>query len=93
MRTILLFVALVICSGGQMRAETAMPDVPAGLVKDNTVDCRDITTKENGQCVQEHDANGNKYIVFKQEGVIQFIRQITPNGYTDIWMRDSFGTY
>ena len=93
MRTILLFVALVICSGGQMRAETAMPIVPEGLTKDAIFECSDDATNEKGQCVLEHDANGNKYVVFKQDGIIQFIRQITPVGYVDLWMRDSFASY
>ena len=78
---------------GLSTAETAMPDVPAGLQKIETRDCEDGANHEKGQCVVEQDAAGIVYVVFKQDGIIQFIRQITPVGYVDLWMRDSFASY
>ena len=75
-------------------AETPMPDVPVGLHHTGAGDCTDNKTHESGQCVLEADEAGNTYVVFRQDGVIQFIRQTFPDApYVDLWVRDTFATY
>lgn len=71
-----------------------MPDVPpGGLSIIARSDCVDAATKEKGQCVQEDDTVGNHYVVFKQDGIIMFIRQVTVDGYNTIYQSDRFNSF
>jgi hypothetical protein len=75
-------------------AEQPLPPVPKGITTVNVVECSDVATGEQGQCTLRQDAEGNIYIVFRQEGTIMFIRQVFQNAPpVDLWVADRFASY
>ena len=75
-------------------ADHPLPPVPWGLTTINVVECDDEETGEHGVCHLRQDAAGNMYIVFKQDDIIMFIRQVfTDKPYETLWMADRFATY
>jgi len=75
-------------------ADHPLPPVPWGLAVINIVPCTDEETGDRGVCHLKQDAAGNMYIVFKQDDIIMFIRQVYPDKpYDTLWMADKYATY
>lgn len=71
-----------------------LPPVPdGGLIVLYRGDCTDEVSQEQGQCTSEDDVQGNHYLVFKQNGEIQFIRQVTGDGYKTLYMNPRFNSF
>ena len=71
-----------------------LPPIPdGGLIAISSGKCTDNETKEKGFCVISADKNGNLYLIFAQDGDVQFIRKLVDDGYETVYERDGFATY
>ena len=88
----LIVLSCVLWAGSASSQE--LPPVPEGGLNHYSVfDCVDNTSNEAGECVLSKDLQDTHYLTFVQDGVIQFIRKITGDGYTQEYMRDTFNTF
>jgi len=88
----LIALSFVLWAGSVSSQE--LPQVPEGGLNHYRVfDCVDNTSNEVGECVMSNDVFGTHYLTFVQDGVIQFIRKITGDGYEELYMRDSFNSF
>lgn len=95
MRTNMLL-ALALCAMAQTTTATANepPPVPeGGLNHLYSAPCQDRETGEEGTCYFMQDVQGNSYIAFWQGETLQFIRQVFPDRYENIWVNDMYNSY
>ena len=81
----LLALCLALFPLGSMAEVNPLPPEPAGLKTIMEGECKDMESNEMGYCKSLVDAEGNFYMVFKQDNVIQFIRKVIGTGYVEIW--------
>jgi hypothetical protein len=95
MKKILATMAFAVAlAASSASADHPLPPVPWGLTIINVVECDDTETGERGVCFLKQDAAGNTYIVFRQNDIIMFIRQVFPDKpYDTLWMADKYATY
>lgn len=95
MKSLLLSLALTICSGGLTRADEPLPPFPPGMVLTSTANCQDPKTMEKGDCSFWKDAADNTYLIFGQGDELRFIRQFYDDGrpFVNLWIADDYGTF
>lgn len=75
---------------GGVQANEAPPVPEGGLVMLYSSPCSDDETGEKGMCYIMQDQEGNNYVTFWQDETLMFIRQLVGDGYTVIWVRDTY---
>ena len=89
----LLLVLVAVGLSTYAHAQSLPPTPEGGLNHYLVFDCSDNVSGQKGKCVRSRDVEGNEYLIFVQNDIIQFIRLVGEDDYETIYMRDTFNSF